>query len=233
MNTRSNKRVFEIFRAGTHTAMSGETIKFSVHDVAAMVAIHSAQKRLVPLCPGHPENDRPVLGLVEALHSSHGDTRLFARAEVSPRLLDMVRSGEVTGISCAFMKPQTPGNNTVAYMLKHVGFLPPTSPTGVRDLPTPSFSAPAVASFAEWSAAAAASATRRVAANPGLSYSEAVQQFEDEIWRSHTHFAAPRGFSVSPDSLAINELAREYLRACPELSYIEAVRLAERHSKMH
>jgi hypothetical protein len=186
-------RVFELFQAGTHTAMNGTSFSFTPDDLRNMVAAYSKAKRPAPLCPGHPEDDQPALGYVHDLHTNSDATRLFAQAEVSGTLIGMVRKGDFNAVSAAFYGPDVAKNPTPGvYYLKHVGMLPPSMPPAVKNMSTLAFAAGTGLCFADEPVAAFsappgftadparlalhARALQHQRLCPGLSYVEAVRR---------------------------------------------------------
>ncbi len=57
----------EIFRPGTHTAMSGETIGFTEAQLRASAAAYDPAKHEAPIVVGHPRHDGPAYGWVKSL----------------------------------------------------------------------------------------------------------------------------------------------------------------------
>lgn len=118
---------FKIFKAGTHTTAAGRTLTFSEEDVNAIAAAYPILAKKAPLVLGHPLDDGPALGEVLGLHAKDG--ALFALADVSDELTDLVRTKQRINISCAFFSkgdPRSPASDV--WGLKHVGFLDKTPP---------------------------------------------------------------------------------------------------------
>lgn len=116
-------RIFQIFRAGSHTTSAGAKLTFSENDLNRIsTSFNTRNRRDAPLVIGHPENDRPAYGEVTQLIPE--GSKLFAVANVSPGLVDMVRSGHYKKISAAFHSATDPRNPIPGYWyLRHVGFL--------------------------------------------------------------------------------------------------------------
>ena len=53
-NTPPNLQAFPIFRAGTHTPMHGEAMKFSAAGLGQMVSGTDTTKHSAPIVIGHP-----------------------------------------------------------------------------------------------------------------------------------------------------------------------------------
>jgi hypothetical protein len=113
----------EIFKAGRHTAMGGETIAFSAADLDAAAKAYDPTLHEAPLCIGHPEHDAPAYGWVGKL--SFADGALEAEPhQVDPQFAEIVKAGRYKKISASFYLPDSPSNpKPGVYYLRHVGFL--------------------------------------------------------------------------------------------------------------
>lgn len=131
-------RPLQIFKAGTHTASSGQTLTFSAADLAATAAAYDPAAFSAPLVVGHPELDKPAYGWVNAL--AHADDALEATPEqLDPAFADLVNNGRFKKISAAFFTPNAPTNPVPGvYYLRHVGFLGAAAPA-VKGLRAPAF----------------------------------------------------------------------------------------------
>jgi hypothetical protein len=141
----------QIFKPGTHTAMSGATLSFSESDLAAAAAAYDPARHEAPLVVGHPRHDNPAYGWVASLAFTEG--ALDAEpVQVNPDFAEMVKSGAFKKISAAFYSPSAPNNPVPGvYYLRHVGFLGAQAPA-VKGLRTPEFSdtEEGVVEFADW-----------------------------------------------------------------------------------
>ena len=113
----------EIFRIGTHTAMSGQTLGFSADDLQGMAQSYDPGVHESPICVGHPKHDGPAYGWVKGLRAEGG--ALFADLDqVEPQFAELVRDGRYKKISAAFYPPDASTNPVPGkYYLRHVGFL--------------------------------------------------------------------------------------------------------------
>ena len=68
---KTNKPI-QIFKPGTHTAMSGAVLAFSESDLAACAAAYDPAKHEAPLVVGHPKHDAPAYGWVKQLAFADG-----------------------------------------------------------------------------------------------------------------------------------------------------------------
>lgn len=193
-------KLFQIFRTGTFTPMSGQQLTFSERDLQGMAASFDPQRRPAPLVLGHPKLDQPSYGQVTGLIFKAGF--LYAQALVSDALVEMVRNKSYTNISASFLAPFAENNPTPgAYYLKHVGFLG-AHPPAVKGLEPPNF------------------AERRSGV---LCFSESEAIAPTKAGAA----SLMRGMNYDPERLALHHLASEYREVCPVLSYSEAVTLAQ------
>ncbi len=129
----------QIFKAGRHTAASGETLAFSAADLEATAKAYDPKVHEAPLVVGHPDSDSPAYGWVSALHA--GDGLEAETAQVDPAFAEMVNEGRFKHISASFYRPDAPRNPTPGiYYLRHVGFLGAQAPA-VKGLRAAQFSA--------------------------------------------------------------------------------------------
>lgn len=193
------QKLFQIFKAGTHKAMSGVSLDFSERDLQMTAAAFSPASRPAPLVLGHPKDDQPAYGQVRGLFVKDGD--LFAQAVVDAALETLVKTGRYRYISASFISPFASDNPTPgAYYLKHVGFLG-AHPPAVRGMTPPA--------FAERAAS--------------LSFCEGFDC--SESFGASVEFA--EGDGLRPERWALHALALDYQRVCPALSYMEAISRAE------
>ena len=81
----------EIFRAGTHTAMSGITLSFSEADLDGMVAAYDPGRHQAPMVVGHPAADAPAYGWVRGLVRA-GDVLQALPEQIDPAFAELARS---------------------------------------------------------------------------------------------------------------------------------------------
>lgn len=130
MSAAENTRLFQIFKAGEHTAMSGMVIEYSKAAINTTAGVYNPAKHTAPLVLGHPSTNKPVYGEVTRLIAK-GDN-LYCLADVSDDLLGMVQRGHYKKISAAFFGPNAPENPVPgSWYLRHVGFLG-ANPPAVR-----------------------------------------------------------------------------------------------------
>lgn len=138
MSTKTAKQI-HIFRAGRHTAMSGESIQFTEQDLAASAAAYDPALHEAPLVVGHPRTDAPAYGWVKALH--YGEARgMEADADdIDPAFAELVQARRFGKVSASWYRPDSPSNPVPGvYYLRHVGFLG-AQPPAVKGLRSPEF----------------------------------------------------------------------------------------------
>ena len=116
-------QTIEIFRAGQHTAMSGEQIGFSESDLQASAGAYDPSLHEAPIVVGHPKHDAPAYGWVKGLSAEGGSLKAEA-GQVEPSFAEAVREGRYKKVSASFYKPDSQSNpKPGVYYLRHVGFL--------------------------------------------------------------------------------------------------------------
>lgn len=119
----------EVFKAGTWTDASGKTREWSIHDIDRIIENYDAELNEAPLVLGHPEDDSPAYGWVEAIKRV-GDTMLVKPKEMVEKFTNWVKDKHYKKVSIAINGDMT---------LRHVGFLGGTPPA-VKGLKAPEFS---------------------------------------------------------------------------------------------
>lgn len=127
---------FEIFKPGTHIAMSGAEISFTEADLIACAAAYDPQLHEAPLVIGHPADNAPAWGWTKAL--SFADGGLLADADqVDLAFAEMVNGGKYKKRSASFYPPGHAANPVPGvYYLRHIGFLgaQPPAVKGLKDV---------------------------------------------------------------------------------------------------
>lgn len=119
-------KTFQIFRAGTHTAMGGHTVSVSESELQKAADTYNKSGESVPLFLGHPneeeEKTASVFGRVRRLFVD--GIKLFAEAEVSDALNSLVREKRYKHVSASFFTPLNMKNPFIGtWFLRHVGFV--------------------------------------------------------------------------------------------------------------
>lgn len=192
-------KLFQIFRAGTHTAMSGKSFVFSEQDLQYIAAGYSKNRLRAPLVLGHPADNLPEYGEVDALFVE--GNALYAQANVNTALIGMVQRKLYNNVSASFIEPTNAANPTPGvYYLRHVGFLG-AHPPAVKGL--------AALAFSE--------------SSHHIDFSEGYGINTENIAPS---FVVAAGYQC-PVSNPVFNLATDYQRVCPSMSFAEAAQRAE------
>lgn len=101
------------FRAGNY----GKG-KFTAADLDHIVSTYKPEEHEAPLTIGHPKNNLPAYGWVEAVRRV-GDLLQFKAKEVDPAFEEMVEAGKFKKRSASFYIDKETGR----YRLRHIGFL--------------------------------------------------------------------------------------------------------------
>lgn len=118
----------DIFKAGTHTAMSGATLSFSDADLMAIAQNYQAETDPAPIVVGHPQTNDPAYGWVASLEYADGKLTATPK-QVEPQFAEMVQAGRFKKVSASFYMPDSPANpHPGQYYIRHVGFLGAAAP---------------------------------------------------------------------------------------------------------
>lgn len=205
------RKLIEIFRAGTFGTMGGENLSFSDRDLEITAAAYHNRKADAPLVIGHPKDDGPALGFVKSLIKKGGT--LLADAEFSDSLTGLIKAGRYGPRSSAFYRPNDARNPVPgAWSLRHVGFLGAASPA-VKGLAEVEFAAfDGAVQFAQ-----------------GGSVSDGIFDLESPL--NDVCFAA--GAAGKPtrqlQSQALHEASLKLCTIHPDFSYLDAAKFLERH----
>jgi hypothetical protein len=180
--------------------MSGFVKQYTENDLEHTAIAYNLKKRAAPLCLGHPANNEPSFGEANSLFVKEG--KLYADITVHDALVALVRKGAMKAISASFLAPDDPGNPWPGvYYLNHIGFLGAMAPA-VKGMEAPAF-----------------------AENPGaLCFSDTFDSslsFADSCLNT-----PPQGYAVDAQRSAVYVQAAEFRRACPALSFGDAVTMA-------
>ena len=116
----------EIFRVGEQSDSQGNTRKWTVSDLEKIVKNYDAKEHEVPLVVGHPKENAPAFGWVEALKTD-GEF-LFAKfKQLVPEFVEAVKKGLYKKRSISLYPDLT---------LRHIGFLGAVPPAvkGLADI---------------------------------------------------------------------------------------------------
>jgi hypothetical protein len=134
-------RPFEIFKPGTHTSASGQTLDFGDDIVARSMRVYDPKVHEAPIVVGHPKDNGPAFGWVEKLDYADG-VMVAHPKDVDPDFAEMVAAKRFKKRSASFYAPGSanhPLKGTAdhdTYYLRHVGFLGAAAPAvkGLKDV---------------------------------------------------------------------------------------------------
>lgn len=137
------KNLIEIFKAGVHTDMNGNTLTFTAQQLEDMVARYNdsaANENFeAPIVVGHPKHDNPAYGWIKRLEFADGTLKAIPH-QVEESFKKLVNEGRYKKISVSLHAPDAENNPSKgAWMLKHVGFLGAVAPA-VKGLKTANLS---------------------------------------------------------------------------------------------
>ena len=223
----------QIFKPGTHAAMSGDVLRFSAADLAASATAYNPALFEAPIVIGHPKIDGPAYGWVKSLAFASGGLEATPD-QVDPAFAEMVAAGRFKKISASFYNPTSPSNPVPGvYYLRHVGFLGAQAPA-VKGLRNPAFaeSEAGVVEFSEYDDVDNASLWRSlrewILAKFGLDEADKVvpgykvqsleQAAQDELRKSQTEVEADQSNSAA----AFSETKQENAVTPKEKAALEA-----------
>lgn len=129
-------KTLNIFKAGTHTAANGQRLDFGEDLVRASASAYDPALHEAPIVVGHPRDNLPAYGWVQALQYNEETGLEAIPAQVDPDFEELVAKGRFKKISASFYLPTSPANPVPGtYYLRHVGFLgaQPPAVKGLRD----------------------------------------------------------------------------------------------------
>ncbi|NUQ82944.1 MAG: hypothetical protein HUU10_15175 [Bacteroidetes bacterium] len=132
---------FEVFRIGKHTDSAGNSREWTEADLDLIVSNYRAEEHEAPIVIGHPKDNDPAYGWVEAL-KREGSILLAKAKQVVPEFAEAVKSGLFKKRSISLYPDMT---------LRHVGFLGAVPPAvkGLADLQFADKEIPVVIEFGE------------------------------------------------------------------------------------
>lgn len=134
-------RPFQIFKPGTHTSASGQTLDFGDDVVARSMRVYDPAIHEAPIVIGHPKDNGPAYGWVDKLEYADG-VMVAHPKDVDPEFAEMVAGKKFKKRSASFYSPGSanhPLKGTTdhdTYYLRHVGFLGAAAPAvkGLKDV---------------------------------------------------------------------------------------------------
>lgn len=114
----------EIFKVGTHTAMSGQTLPFDRDQLSAAVAAYKPDLHEAPIVVGHPKDNHPAFGWIDHLELTDDGVVLAHPKQVDADFAELVAAGRYKKRSASWYTPDSPANPVPGTLyLRHVGFL--------------------------------------------------------------------------------------------------------------
>lgn len=243
MSKINTPKTLQIFKAGTFTAMDGQTYSFSEEQLSASAKAYDTTLHEAPIVVGHPSNDAsaPAYGWISSL--SLKDGALEAKAnQVDLQFAEMVKAGSYKKISASFYSPQAPSNPVPGiFYLRHVGFLG-AEPPAVKGLRSPAFAEKeeGVIEFSEYDDATNASLWRMLReyliADKGLEVADKVvpgymvaqleQSAQLEISQENAEFSEVNNEVNKMDEKEVQALVAANQALQAQLSQAEADRVA-------
>lgn len=151
------KRI-HFFKAGSHSAMSGEAIKFTQADLQRAAAVYDPAVHEAPLVVGHPKTDGPAYGGVKAIQFADADLEAVP-GDVDPEFAELVQAKRYGKVSASWYRPGSPQHPLAgkdghdAWYLRHIGFLG-AQPPAIKGLRPVEFAdeadADSVVEFGDW-----------------------------------------------------------------------------------
>lgn len=139
MASKPLQKPIEIFYPGKHIASDGRKLTFS----AAQVAQWAAGGQRIPLVPGHPKNDQPVMGWATGFSFDGNRLKVTEVQDVDPSFEKIVNSRQLNRVSVK-LRPSGEG-----WELGHIGFLG-VSPPSLEGLKAAEFSSDTSADGGIW-----------------------------------------------------------------------------------
>lgn len=137
-----NGKWIEIFRAGRQTDSQGNTREWTESDLDSIVAAYDPAKHEAPVVVGHPKENSPAFGWVEAL-KREGKVLYAKFKDVLPDFTELAKQGTYKKRSMSLYPDLT---------LRHVGFLGgmPPAVKGLADIAFRDKGAAITLEFADW-----------------------------------------------------------------------------------
>lgn len=128
-----------VFRPGTHTAMDGRQVTFTLEDCLDLAASYDPTLMETPFVIGHPKLTAPSYGWANRFEVRDG--LVYAEPkQVVPEFAEAFNKGMYKKRSLSIYLPDSPGNPKPGHFYpRHIGFLG-AIPPAVKGLPDVSFS---------------------------------------------------------------------------------------------
>ncbi|KHS86521.1 DUF4200 domain-containing protein [Pectobacterium carotovorum] len=139
MTTQTTTATLAVFAPGTHTAMDGRTVTFTLDNCIDLASSYDPALSEAPFVVGHPSLTAPAYGWARRFEVREG--LVYAEPkQVNPAFAEAFNAGSYKKRSLSIYLPDTPGNPKPGhYYARHVGFLGAVPPA-VKGLPDVQFS---------------------------------------------------------------------------------------------
>ncbi len=138
MTTKTSTATLAVFAPGTHTAMDGRTMTFTVEDCLDMASSYDPDLSESPFVIGHPKLTAPSYGWAKRFEFRDGFLYVEPH-QVNPEFAEAFNAGSYKKRSLSVYQPNSPGNPKPGHFYpRHVGFLGAVPP-GVKGLPDAEF----------------------------------------------------------------------------------------------
>lgn len=138
MTTKTSTATLAVFAPGTHTAMDGRTMTFTVEDCLDMASSYDPSLSESPFVIGHPKLTAPSYGWAKRFEFRDGFLYVEPH-QVNPEFAEAFNAGSYKKRSLSVYQPNSPGNPKPGHFYpRHVGFLGAVPP-GVKGLPDAEF----------------------------------------------------------------------------------------------
>lgn len=123
-------RIFQVFRAGTHTDSSGVERTFTADDLRAIADKYSFSDHPAPIVKGHPQHDDPAYGWVDRfMYEETGQVLYAVPRDLDPSLVAENQAGRFRRVSIALYAKDDKNNPMPGvWYPRHVGILGAAAP---------------------------------------------------------------------------------------------------------
>lgn len=127
-----------VFKPGTHTAVDGRTITFTLENCIDLAESYDPNLSEAPAVIGHPKLTAPAYAWAKSFEVKDG--LVYAELDqVNPEFAEAFNSGAYKKRSLSIYLPESPGNPKPGhYYARHIGFLGAAAPA-IKGLPDVSF----------------------------------------------------------------------------------------------
>ncbi len=128
-----------VFKPGTHTAVDGRTITFTLENCIDLAESYDPSLSEAPAVIGHPKLTAPAYAWAKSFEVKDG--LVYAKLDqINPEFAEAYNAGSYKKRSLSIYLPDSPGNPKPGhYYARHIGFLGAAAPA-IKGLPDVSFS---------------------------------------------------------------------------------------------